>query len=861
MFCGLLLLNSALSAQEEEGPVYDLEAFITEAIALEDSNSLIPTKRSVDSAFFPDMDLLDVPRSVLILSPEAMEQFQIDDFDDLQKVGAGTERYNFYGIAGAPVLRGWQGGIYFNGMLRAFQRNEMPTSFGALEAMEVMKGPAPAQYLPSHVGGFVNMIPKSPFFDEPRSSINFELGSNNLYNFQFDNGGPFLALDKPAAYRLSLTTQQAGSWWDRVRNDFISIYGSIKMKWSEETRLYAGAEYYEYKSNENAGWNRPSQNLIDKGEYVIGEPLSLVRTINGGFPDRGLLNSVVFGRAPLQNKNYGDFRALVVPAAVINTAVSDGIISASQLAALKDMSDPHVRAATYEGLPEDILQTDSGFLYTPDYFRAGGRVFTKSIKGNQVLSDSDDFARSEDLMVFIDLEHFLTDRTILKNKFFLEEIGTNKVSSYQYAFRSEQSVIDDRLSLTTRFDLGGSSKLILDYGLQARLTKATQLQDFWDEPFARRDISRKSISANTTFISGDQIDPISGHNFWGGGFGASGPGGHAARSDLAQLGGFASAQLSVGDAFSVIASSRLDSVDFRVKVPEAPTDIAQNRTEGDDSFFNWSINPVVKLSRAVSLYASHQRAATYAPLQGGAILDHRNFGDSELTEGGIKVSFPEERFYATAAYYHWEQSSFNDRTNTSDPYESKGFEFEITFGINENTTIIGSYSDRETRRSSSLGYRTMPFSLADPTGQGNDEIGLALESGALLTQFANAFGGFTPEGRSPSNNAKLIVPGAPEKTAKLFVSTAYGDAWGFALGCLYRDSYYHNYDHTLQIDSSLVLNANISYKAQAWKVLLSLENLTGADYFLGSEPTFAANTLITKAPEDVQARLTLTLPF
>ena len=862
IFFGVVFLTGSLSArEEEENPIFELDKFITEAIAQEDSDSLFATDRRIDSAFFADMDLMDIPRSVLVLSPETIEQFQIHDFDDLHKVGAGTERYNFYGIAGAPVLRGWQGGIYFNGMLRAFQRNEMPASFCSLEAMEVMKGPAPAQYLPSHVGGFVNMMPKSPFFDTSRGSIKIELDSNNLYHVEVDKGGPFLAFDKPAAYRLSVTTQEAESWWDRVRNDFVSVYGSIKMKLSDDTYLYAGAEYYTFESNENAGWNRPSQNLIDHGEYVIGEPLSLVRSKNGGYPDRRLLGGMSSGRAPLLNKNYGDFRALVVHPAVIDAAVSEGTVSAAQLAAMKDLSDPHIRAAIYAGLPEDVIQTESGYLYTPGYFRAGGPVFTTSIKGSQVLSDQEDFADSEDLMAFMDLERFISDSTTLENKFFFEEIGTRKLSSYQYATRSDQWVLDDRLSLTTQWDLGGKAELVLDYGLQARFTQAIQLQDFWVEPFARRDVSRGAISDNTRFLSGDQIDPISGHNFWGGGFGAAAPGGHAAQSDLLQFGGFASALIDWDGPFLLIVSGRYDSVDFEVKVPEAPTDIAQNQRVGEDSFFNWSINPVVRLSSAVSLYASHQKAVTYAPLQGGPILDERNFGDSGLTEGGIKVSFPEKRFYATAAYYEWEQSAFNDRTNTSDPYASEGFELEITFSLNEHTTLIGSYSNRETRRNSSLGFRTMPFSLADPTGQGNDEIGLALESGALLSQFSNAFGGFTPEGSSPSRNAELMVPGIPEETAKLFVTTNWGDRWGFALGGIYNGSYYHNYDHTLRVDSTFVLHANVSYEADTWEVLLSLENLTSENYFVGSEPTFAGNALITKAPETVQARLSLTIPF
>ena len=842
-----LLLINHIPAQEErvEGPILDLEEFKTEAISQELSDSLMPIDRSVGSAFFADMDLLDIPRAITVLSPEILEQFQIENFDDLHKIGAGTERYNFYGLAGAPVLRGWQGGIYFNGMLRAFQRNEMPTSFGALEAMEIIKGPAPAQFVPSHVGGYVNMLPKSPFYNESRGSLKFEIGSNNHFNFQVDQGGPMWVGNKPAAYRVSLTAQEADSWWDGVENDFISLYGSIKMQLSEQTYLFAGAEYYEFRSNENAGWNRPTQNLIDNGRYVIGEPLSLVRETRGGVADRSLL------------RTSADFQALVVPSAIIQSAG----LNDAQMNALKDLSDPEVRSAIYEGLPEDIIQTTSGYLYTPDYFLAGGPVFTEKIEGSTVLSDRSDYADSEDLMVFLDLDHYLSESTVITNKLFFEQITTNKLSSYQYAFQMDQTVLDDRLSFTTKFDAGEYTHFILDYGVQARYTESKQLQDFWAEPFARRDISRDSISKNTVFLSGGQIDPLTGNNYWGGGFGASGPGGHAVDSELTQLGAFWSALVDFNNVFSVIVTGRFDSVDLTAKVPEEASDIAPNSQSTEDSFFNFSINPTIKLNDSVSLYGAYQEANTYIPLQGGAVLSDANFGDSELVEAGLKLSAMEGKLYASAAIYEWKQLSFNNRTNVADPYESAGFELEVTAELSDNTTLIASFGDRETRRTSPLGFRSMPFGLVDPTGSGNDEIGVALEAGALLHQFTDSFGGFSPEGGTPSGNPNLIVPGAPETTLKLFVVTEFDNGLGFAIGGVHSSAYFHNYDRSLKIDSSTVLNANISYNAASWIAMLSLENLTGEDYFIGAEPVFAANTLITKAPDEIQGSLTVTVPF
>jgi len=854
------LVLPAASWAQDDAPE-ELEAFIAQEVALEDSDSLLPTDRTVDSAFFDNMELTDIPRAITVLSPEAMKQFQINDFDDLQKIGAGTERYNFYGIAGAPIVRGWQGGIYFNGMLRPFQRNEMPTSFGSLEAMEIVKGPAPAQFVPSHVGGYVNMIPKSPFYDSKRGQTKLEVGSNNLYNFQYDLGGPTLIAGKPAAYRLSLTAQQAGSYYDDIGNDYVSIYGAIKMKSSEDTSIFAGFEYYEFKSNENAGWNRPTQNLVDNNQYVIGEPLSLVRTGNGGFADRNLTDAVLWGSGLFEERNPGDFRALVVDASIIDAAVSAGTVTAAQLAAMKDMSDATVRAATYEGLPDDVAQTTSGYLYTPEYFDLGGQVFTTEIDASDVLSDPGDFADSEDLMVFFDIDHEFSSEMKLKNQLFIESINTDKWSSYQYAIKTKQLVIDDRISLTNDIVVGDAANLTLSYGAQIRYTDSMQLQDFWSEPMGRRDVTREVISANTTFLSGDDIDPISGNNHWGGLFGAGGPGGHAVESELLQAGVFASGLLDFGDSFTMIGSLRLDSFDYEASVPSGPTDIDPNTVDGDDTFVNWSINPSVKLGENLTAYGAWQESTTYVPTQGGAVIGDANFGDSELKEIGLKASALEGKLFSTLAYYEWEQASFNDLTGTADPYESEGFEFELTYAPTEKLTFIASYGERETRRTTPLGFRTMPFGLLDPTGNMNDEIGVALGAGTLFNQFADAIGGFTPEGGNPSNNPEFILPGAPESVIKLFAAADLTDAFGVSASIIHKDGYWHSFDQVLEIDSSTVLSMNLWYRIEAFELLLSIDNLTEEDYFIGADPNFAANNLITKAPEEMQAKLTLTIPF
>jgi len=826
---GFVLLSvsgaSVLAVNTDER-VIELDPFYATA---NDSDHVGPMDWVSSSVFLFDEKLLNTPRSITVLSKETMEKLHIQDFEDLSRFGAGTERYNFYGIAGAPVIRGWEAGIFFNGMLRAHQRNEMPTSFGSLESLEVIKGVAPAQFLPTHVGGYVNMIPKSPYYDKSRGSLGLEVGSYGHYRAQLDYGAPVKIAGKSAAYRISITGQQADSYYDHLSNDYVSVYGAIKMQVTDRTRLFVGGEYYAFQTNENAGWNRPTQNLIDNGAYVIGEPLSLVRSGNSGVADRDLFR-----------KAGADFRALVVPANVIDGALTAGEITSAQVGLLKDMSDPMVRSETYAVLTSDantVIQTDSGFLYTPDYFAAGGKVFTTPIEGSTVLSDPNDFANSVDGMFFLDLTTNLESGIRLENKFFAEKMDTDKESSYGYAFKSEQTVVNYRLSVSDRVDLHSAVNVAWLIGGEVRYTEAEQLQDFFAEPYGRRDISSDTISANSKILVGEQKNAPGDADHWGTRLGAN-----AVDSDLLQSAVFAVAELEISSFFEIIGSIRAEDDLYDTKVPDSVTSIAPTSNRSDISFINYSLNPTIRISGNLSIYGVLQEATTYIPAQGGPVVNDANFGDGELLEGGIKLQVLEDRLFVTLAYYEWDQSSFSEREAISTQYQSEGWEFEVTYEATNWLTLIGSISSRETTRESLLGYRTLPWGDADTTGSENPEIGLALDGGTLFTP---------PFGSAPYGvpaNPDLVLPGAPEETIKCYALIDLSENYFMTVGLVYQSDYWLNFERTLHLDSTVVVQLGLGYETELWNIRLNVENLFEEDYFSGSDPYFSSNAIVTKAP-------------
>lgn len=75
-----------------------------------------------------------------------------------------------------------------------------------------------------------------------------------------------------------------------------------------------------------------------------------------------------------------------------------------------------------------------------------------------------------------------------------------------------------------------------------------------------------------------------------------------------------------------------------------------------------------------------------------------------------------------------------------------------------------------------------------------------------------------------------------------------------------RSAYWHNFEHTLRLPATTIWNANLSWRRDRLRVLLELTNLFSEDWFYGSDPTFAANTIITKAPP-IEAKFNVILSF
>ena len=807
---GGLFAQTAPKASDTSGGITELEKFIVTESAAAAAGGLLPTSRASDSVFGSAKSVLDIPRSVTVLTPELMQKLGVRNFDDVARVIPGGERPNFYGVPGTPFIRGDFAGTFFNGMQRAFQRNEMPTSFGSLEGMDIVRGPAPGTFGPTPGGGYINFLPKSPYYDKFRGSLRTTIGSYDYFNTQLDIGGPVLAFGKPMAYRVSLTSQNADSYYDNVQNNYISIYGAVKARITPDLSLFTGAEYYSYKSNENAGWNRVTQDLLENGNYLVGEVADRTSAAAGGYVLPGAVPFIGFGAsaATIGGAQFDNSGGAIIP-------------PASYVATLS----PQLQA---------LLHPTTG-AYTAAFFNAGGKALTTKIKGSQVVADPGDFANSQNLLYFADLVNTRSSSLTLKNQFIIDYIKTDKLSSYGYAFAMEQFIIEDKITVEQKF----KGKLTsLSSGGSVRYSWAKQLQDFAAEPFSRRDISKSQITSNSVVVAGPQR-PLFGdtRNFWA----------QSGMTDLYQLALFSVGELKLSDAFSTYFSARVEGASFKNTIPgEHERNARRNQrvAEGGKNFYMASVNPVYKISANVSLYASALYGTSLTPSQGGNVGSEANFGETGLIEGGMKVSLLDNTLFAALSVYESKRERFNNFTNNQDGVRSQGVELESTWMATKKLSLIANFGVREAHLVRAPGYR---FGATQ-------NYYMPLLAGGLYVDFGDS------TGLVKQNNPDGIFGGAPEGSANLIASYDLGNGFALSGGPRIRSSYYLNHERTLSLPSTVIWNGNVTYTRGPIQMMLELSNITSEDYFIGSDPIFASNTIVTKAPP-IEAKLNITYKF
>ncbi len=618
-----------------------------EEIVVEGSLRSLPTE-DVGSVFGFGKTLLETPRSASTISSDQMDRFDMRDIDELIALAPGTFTQSFFGVAGSLDVRGTSGETYFRGVRRLDNPGNYPTPIGASDRVDIVRGPASVVYGPAKMGGYLNFVPKSAraaggqYLSEPEGKISYTTGSWRKSVVSAEIGGPGSLGDKEFGYHLYGEIENSDSYYENTETNQSVFQVSIDSDLTDRTRVAFGGMFHHYSGNQNAGWNRLTQELIDNGTYITGSPAPL--DLDGD----GSISHAEYFSADGGNAFQGF--SFINPFIFRPEFVTTGDLSPSMA------------------------------LINP------GRT---TLDGSQVLVAADDVLENDVLTLYFDVIHETAGGWEIKNQIFYEGYTNLNENAYGFSQFHDSFVFEEKLVLSKVFERD-TLTASLQVSPSIRYTDFEHGDDFANEYFDRRDLTGPSTALDRRLLStriGGQYS-----TFFEG--------------DYTNLGLGAILDLTWESGFNVLLGLRYDSIDAEstqitsrllgsnglgANVTEDATENGLSWTASIGYEFENGLRPYITASEQSTVVAGQG-----AELDAGDLAGDAWFDTSELIEFGIKASFLDDTLYAALAVYEQErtdrsvQSIVTNQTN-----ETSGLEFELRWAATENLLLTAGYSNIE----------------------------------------------------------------------------------------------------------------------------------------------------------------------
>ncbi|KTS09120.1 TonB-dependent receptor [Methylobacterium radiotolerans] len=176
------------------------------------------TARVATTATKTNTRLIEVPQSVSVVTREQLNDRNVQTFTDAVNYvpGAVSARSGFDPRFDQIFIRGFDvltnQGIYRDGLRVIGTGFAYPKSepYGA-EALTILRGPASGLYGLGSPGGILDITTKRPVF-APFGEVQFQAGSFDRFQGNFDVGGPIEGSGGTMAYRLTGVRREAGTF-------------------------------------------------------------------------------------------------------------------------------------------------------------------------------------------------------------------------------------------------------------------------------------------------------------------------------------------------------------------------------------------------------------------------------------------------------------------------------------------------------------------------------------------------------------------------------------------------------------------------------------------------------------------------
>ena len=878
---GLTMIGSAHAqvdtTDEAQAEDADDVTQLSDMEVTEDPFRALPNESS-GSSFGFTKPLVETPRSVSFISEEQITLLGINTADDLTRAVPGTYTTTRYGLQGGIDVRGVAADIYFRGMKRLSMQGHARTSLAAMDTVEVVKGPPSPIYGMGKIGGYTNLVPKSAraqigtYLDHSTGFATATAGSYDRTEASIGAGGPMSVMGKTGGYYVYGLMEDSDSYIEQVEAHQKILQSTFSVdNFVGPFRLETGGQWQNSQTS-GAYMNRVTQDLIDSGRYIRGEPLAFLDGNNDGqvgFLETHLYSPVSLdvrgirtGNEPLRQEFPWPTDAEGNPLDISDWPTVSGVPQ-SMLNYLNAHPEVDCEAAdVMRSMPAGGPQPLSQWLPV-------GMVLNPCTTGYDKVNRRRDgaFEQLQDavlLVGYVDLVYDTNPDFTLKNQLFYDMMDTYKDSRLPYGEEQYIYAFEDKITLTKQIPsqyLPRWMRINSLASLNYRLTH-TSIESSGGDWDHRQDVmggERGHLEPNTRFWNQIYNDSLatgapqtrnSHSEYWESGLGM-----------MFDIYLFEKTNLVVGGRYDY---SKADSTDG-LRFSEAGGDYTINpetgllnvgsylapvSASGSDEGGSYSASISHELPYGLRPYFTYAVAtiqlASSNDLISRSIAQSGHLGEAKLKEGGIKASLFDGRLFLSGAYFDQVRS---DVSTAEDPsvgaYASStkttGYEFELKWSPSSR----GYLSAYATFYESKYLFNTNDTYELFGRALGFEDI-LSPTTGEVL---------YPAEAYVLGGRARVTVPA--EITAKYddtggFPETAYGvnayykltQRLGVQLGGTYFSAYYTNRLKQIRLPEAYLVNAALTYDVGQWNFKLNGYNITNEEYWNGSR-----NLLVSAMPE------------
>lgn len=601
---------------------------------------------NVGSVFGFNKTILETPRSASTISEEQIERFGITDIYDLVAQAPGTFTNSFFGVGGALDIRGTPGEVYFRGMRRLDNPGNYPTPIGASDRIDIVRGPASPIYGPSKTGGYMNFVPKSArvkggaLLDHPEGEISYTTGSWERNVIKAQVRGPAKIGAAEFGYSLYAEIEDSGSYYDNMSTNQTILQGSFDNQVTDNIRIEFGGQYQKYSGQQNGGWNRLTQALVDDGTYITGSAQPLDTSGDGQISQAEINASRPGGLSIFGTFGCGG-------ASVFPTGFTDACFTSSY--------------------PQLALQNTG----------------TTKLSRKKTLTGKNDRLVNRGTTLYFDTIYTSDSGFELKNQLFYDSYENLNDNSYGFSQLHDSWVVENKIVASKTFE-STAGKFSFQLSPSIRYTKYKHGDDFNYEYFHRVDLTQGYNALSDRLLSNEcdcgYANYVKGHY-----------------TDLS-FGGLADLDFAFG--LDVLLGARYDDIKVEATNIASKMERAPAVPTGKDSkgAWSWTASASYKLPFGIIPYATISRQSTVIAGQGAEIYPADIIGRtfvsaSKLYEGGVKGSFLDNKLYAALSVYKQKRTDYNIQSITvNQSVETKGMEAEFRWSVDDHLLITGAYT-------------------------------------------------------------------------------------------------------------------------------------------------------------------------